>query len=126
MFNDDYLKFESQLLVIDVMMKSIDEVLEFIRRNDVQKEELTKLISKIFDCCKRIIELVPQFNMSIYTSKQRLLNSIEIVQKYWNENDTYLFTINWFLFVAHWNEFAKSIKTKDKSEKFDLNYFFVN
>ena len=124
MFNEDYLKFETQLLVIDVMMQSIDEVLEFIRIKNIQKKELSDLVAKIFVFCKRIVEAIPPFVIPSSTSKQQLLNSIAIVQKYWDENDMHLFVLNWFLFVAQWNDFSDIIKRGLRNNT--LNYFSVN
>jgi len=124
MYNDEHIKFESQLLVIDIMMKSIDEVLEFIRLNNIQKIELTRLVSTVFECCRNVIEVFPQFHISVSIAKNRLLNSIEIVQKYWDENDVDLFILNWFLFVSHWNEFSNSIT--NKTENVNLPQLFLN
>lgn len=109
MFNDEYLKLETQLMVIDVLMKSIDNLLEIIRHNAI-KDDLTEPIDKILLYCKRIIKTIPQFTIPNSITKNQLLNSIEIVKKHWDDKDNDLFTINWFLFSRQWTDFSDNLK----------------
>ena len=125
MFNDDYIKLESHLLVIDVMIKSLDNILEIIREKDINEEKINELLTKIFAFCEKIIEILPSFAVTPSISKQQLLNSVSIVQKYWNENDLTLFTLNWFLFVAQWNDFSDNMK-KTLILDSSRNFFSMN
>jgi predicted rRNA methylase YqxC with S4 and FtsJ domains len=124
MFNDEYIKLESQLLIIDIMMKSIDEILKFLRNNMINNAELTAPINRIFKFCKKIIETIPQFNIQTPVSRNQLLNSIEIIQKYWDEQDTDLFVLNWFLFSAQWSDFSDELKNKLSQNR--VYYFSLN
>jgi hypothetical protein len=110
MFNDEYLKLETQLMAIDVLMQSINNLLEIIRHN-VIKDDLTEPISRILMYCKKIIETIPQFKMQTPITQNQLLNSIEIVKKHWYEKDNDLFTINWFLFSRQWTDFSDNLKS---------------
>lgn len=124
MFNDDYLKFETNMVIIDVMIQSLDEVIQFICTNHVQTNDIKQLVSKIFRFCENMIEDVLSFSPIYTLSKQHLLNSISIVHKYWEKNDFDLFTTNWLLFVALWNDAFEGLKNKTPSNA--INHFSIN
>jgi hypothetical protein len=132
MFNDEYQKFTTQVSTIDVMVKSIDEVLVFFKTNEdlfyTNKSEknimfLKTLLSKIFEYTQLVIETMPNVNDSAVDSSQ-LASIISIVNEYWNEQNIELFYINWMIFTAQWNDYSKAITASTNT--FNLYDFSLN
>ncbi|MDR0927468.1 MAG: hypothetical protein LBO69_06845 [Ignavibacteria bacterium] len=124
MFDDDIIKFESQILIIDTLIYTIDKVVAVINKHNLRTDDLSVLVSRIFLFCNSIIELIPNYVLVSNSKRKQLLNSISIVHSYWDDDDIDMFSLNWSLFVAQWGNFAESIKNKNSMES--LHFISLN
>jgi hypothetical protein len=93
------------------MLSELNKILQFMDEHSYlisnptfseRYQEANTQVSAIFSLIYDSLEIIPDYIIVSHVNKSHLMNSIKIVEEYWNKGDVELFNLNWALFFTQW------------------------
>ncbi len=109
------ISFDKHLLLIDSIIKSVNELVAILNRNPKVNEMIHVTLSQILLFLSKIIQIIPKILISQYlyeNIREELINSLDLLIIAWDSfsKDPELFFIAWDDFYFLWEDFSLEFK----------------
>lgn len=115
-----YLSVEKQILIINTIVKSLDELVSIMRSTNALSEQIYSTISEILNFLHKVLISLPELlvsDVNIKYKRQDLLDNFDVVLLSWEEfiDDPDIFFDRYTEFSKLWVNFEATLKKIEKS-----------